>query len=65
MYSIRSIALAWTAVAHDIYTHKYTNVQNTHVYSGLAALILRPILLKHYCTIKYIVNHITMQINDN
>ena len=59
MYSIRSIALAWTAVAQDIYTHKHTHLQNTsHVYSALAALILCPILLKHYCTIKYIVNQI-------
>ena len=54
MYSIRSIAVAWTAVAQDIYTHKHTHIQNTsHVYSGLAALILCPILLKH-CTIKYV-----------
>ena len=36
------------------YKHaKHTHIQNTsHVYSGLAAIIL----LKHYCTIKYIVN---------
>ena len=59
MYSIRSIAIAWTDVPQDIYTHKHTRLQNTsHVYSGLAALILCPILLKHYCTIKYIVNQI-------
>ena len=59
MYYLRSIALGWTAVAEDIYTHKHTHIQNTsHVYSGLAALILCPISLKHYCTIKYIVNQI-------
>ena len=59
MYSIRSIGIAWTAVAQDIYTHKHIHLQNTsHVYSGLAALILCPILLKHYCTIKYFVNQI-------
>ena len=42
--------------AQDIHTHKPTHMQNTsHVYSCLAALISCPVLLKHYCTIKYTV----------
>ena len=53
--------------AQAINTYKHIRLQNTlHVYSGLAALICSPILLKHYCIIKYIVSiKLKTQINNN
>ena len=53
IYTEHSVTLIY---AQDINMHKHIHMQNnSHVYSDLAASILCPILLKHYCTIKYIV----------